>query len=193
MLAAGRGMRMGGPKALMVCDGTPWWRIQRARIALWGAREIWVVNDAVAEAMRTDPDQPPMVMGDASAPMFDSIALGMAHFRDDPPIAVSVLPVDVPACSGEAFRALCAATDRPTAPTHDGRRGHPIRLPWAFIASTILPRIDDHAWVATARLDVVVRDAVAEVPVDDSSVVVNLNTPEDLARWGGGAPPMTAE
>jgi len=177
----------------MTCNGTPWWRIQRSRVARWDVREIWVVNDAVAEAMRTDRAHPPMVIGDSGAPMFASIVLGLAHLRSDPPTAVSVLPVDVPACSGAAFRALCITMDRPTAPTHDGRRGHPIRLPWAFIASAILPRIDDPTWVSTARLDLIVRDAVTEVPVDDSSVVVNLNAPDDLARWGGDAPPMATE
>ena len=192
VLAAGRGVRMGGPKALMECNGAPWWRTQRARLAVWGARELWVVSDAVEEAMRARADQPEMVVGDSAAPMFASIALGIAHLRRNPPTGIAILPVDVPACSADVFRLLAADTDRPTVPMHHGHRGHPIRMPWSFVESAILPRIDDPTWTATARLDAIVRDAMVEVPVDDASVAVNLNTPEDLARWArgaGGSPP----
>jgi CTP:molybdopterin cytidylyltransferase MocA len=174
---------MGGPKALMPFRAAPWWRAQRTRLDAWHARELWIVSPSVDAAMRNDPDAPLRLLGDPDAPMFTSLALGLAHFAAGPPGAVSVLPVDVPACTALTHRALRTPTDTPTVPTLAGLRGHPIRLPWPFIATTILPHHADPAWIASARLDNLVRSVAREVAVDDPSVRTNLNTPEDLARW----------
>ena len=52
VLAAGRGRRMGGPKALMMVEGEPWWMRQRRRIAEVGIPMTWVVSPQVLDEMR---------------------------------------------------------------------------------------------------------------------------------------------
>ena len=50
VLAAGRGTRMGGPKALMEVRGRVWWRWQREWLApaeAAGATVVWLVSPVV--------------------------------------------------------------------------------------------------------------------------------------------------
>ena len=104
VLAAGKGARMGTPKALMTVDGRPWWRVQRERIAGTGASDLWVVSEAVETAIGADAMKPPIVRSDSEAPMFVSICAGLRALVEAPPRAVLVLPVDVPMCGGAARR-----------------------------------------------------------------------------------------
>ena len=184
ILAAGRGSRMGTPKALMTVAGTPWWTIQRDRLHRAGVPAIWVVSPAVHDALLTSHGVPEyMILADPDAPMMASIGAGIEALRTQPPVGVFILPIDTPAPSGAVWNALRAIADAPTAPSFDGRTGHPIRLPWSFIASAILPHTADPAWLATARLDRLVAGALRAVPVDDPDVLENLNSPADVERW----------
>ncbi len=183
VLAAGRGTRMGGPKALMDVSGRAWWRTQQERIGRTGLSELWVVSDAVAADFARHTDAPRTALSDPDAPMFASIAAGLALAASDPPGGVLVLPVDVPMCAPTTVHALREIPDRPAIPVHSATRGHPVRLPWAFIASAIAPHLADPAWIAAARLDDLIRASAVEVVVDDGAVATNLNTPQDVARW----------
>ncbi len=183
VLAAGRGKRMGGPKALMTVHGRAWWLTQRERIARTGLRDLWVVSDEVHNVIHNDGHAPEMIITDATAPMFASIIVGLRALADDPPSAVYVLPVDVPMCSVMTSNALRQRSDCPSAPVYDGHAGHPVRLPWAFIETDILEQAHDEQWVTSARLDHLLEGRCVHVPVDDPAVLVNLNTPEVLEKW----------
>jgi len=187
VLSAGMGTRMGGPKALMDVGGAPWWKHQRDRLIRAQMPSVWVVSEAVCEVMGDDP-RPPlrMVFGDAGAPMMASICAGILELAREKPGAVHILPIDTPAPSASVWRAVRTTDTAPTAPALAGTRGHPIRLPWAFIERAILPYASDRSWRAGARLDHLVAPELIAVPVDDPDVAVNLNTRDDLDRWMAG-------
>ncbi len=183
ILAAGRGIRMGGPKALMMVGGRAWWQEQRERLRAAGVRDVWVVSPVVFEAMKGEADAPErIVLSDADAPMFASIVAGVLSLRDHPPRGVCLLPVDVPAPSADTWSAL-GGGESPCIPRCENRRGHPVWLPWNFVERLILPWAPDGEWVARTRLDHLIAAELVEIIVKDAGVLVNLNTPEDVERW----------
>lgn len=176
VLAAGRGRRMGGPKALMRVVGREWWRLQEERLEHAGVHRVWVVSPAVRAQVRglttaeADPD----------APMFASVLAGM---RAAPGAGLFILPVDVPAPGPDVWRLLAAAADAGVAvPTSHGERGHPIALsrPWI---DRVLSRAGHED-----RLDHLIGPDVVEVPVADPGVLANLNTPGDVRAWAAANP-----
>jgi CTP:molybdopterin cytidylyltransferase MocA len=233
VLAAGRGTRLGGPKALanITNDGRPWWLVQRERLAGVAARLgepdrggpgltiVWVAGPEVAAALRDPqgasiPDRAthPAAAGDAlvavpraegpgtgsgAAPMFHSLHLGLEALERTMPgcssvAGVFVLPIDVPAPHPGAWLALRDAArgeqttpPRPTVPTINGRRGHPVYLPWAWAAANVLApaRALGPAADQTLRLDTLIAEAAVAVPVDDPDTLTNLNTPAAVAAW----------
>jgi len=178
VLAAGRGTRMGTPKALMRIAGGVWWRRQFDAIAALGYGQLWAVSPRVRTELEKAGNGPRAVEVDNGAPMFASVWAGLRELRGDPPGGVFVLPVDVPAPSAEVWRAL-SAQNAPTVPVCGGRGGHPVWLPWAWLER----RIDLDTYDPDARLDELTRDGRTEVAVEDKAVVTNLNTPDDVDRW----------
>lgn len=181
VLAAGRGTRMGTPKALMSVNNQPWWRLQTRRLSRVGMRQVWVVSDEVRAAMG-EPSDATLVNGDPKAPMFSSILAGVRALVDAPPTGVFILPVDVPAPSESVWSALAGHGSEATAPVFESRRGHPVWLSWTFVADHVLPADPD------ARLDALVDGHLSEVAVTDPDVAANLNTPADLQAWIARAP-----
>lgn len=189
VLAAGRGRRMGGPKALMEVGGVPWWREQERRIAaaargVPGLESCWVASPDVMSAWAEAPDRPGRVaMADPDAPMFASVAAGVravaAAGGCAPVEGVFVLPVDVPASTDVVVWRSLAKSGAVARPVWCGRHGHPLYLPWSWVEHELSPRLDD----AGARLDQVIAGSVRDIAVDDETVVCNLNTPEDVQRF----------
>lgn len=187
MLAAGRGSRAGGPKALHAVAGRVWWQIQHESLMRLGRPVTWVVSSRVAEAWRGEAGIPNHVVIAANdeQPMFASVLAGLLAQRRSPPMGVFILPVDVPAPREETWRALAAERDRPARPAVNGIRGHPVRLPWEFIERTVLPIASDAARVPAARLDHLIANEAVTVPVNDERVGWNLNLSADFERWSG--------
>lgn len=185
VLAAGRGRRMGGPKALMTVEHQPWWIRQRRRIAEVGIPMTWVVSPQVLDAMRlADPglDESDLALVDPDRPMFDSLLAALDTCRSRPPAGVFVLPVDCPAPGSEVWRAL-AAEDHAAVPTINGLSGHPVYLPWSFVVSSIDATVSAPGGGEPPRLDHLVRSVARRVPVHDPCVSINLNHPSDVAGW----------
>ena len=180
MLAAGRGTRMGGPKALMRVGVQPWWRRQFDAIAALGFDQLWAISPRVRTELGESDPLPRVVEADENAPMFASVWSGLRGLLERPPTGVFVLPVDVPVASPGVWDAL-GARDVPAVPVCGGRGGHPVWLPWAWIEI----RVDLGRYDPDARLDELTRDGRTEVAVEDEAVVTNLNTPEDVGRWLG--------
>lgn len=176
VLAAGRGTRMGTPKALMSVAGRPWWRTQTQRLTDIGVPQVWVVSDEVRASMDESIDAL-LVGGDSTAPMFSSILAGARALAEAPPRGVFVLPVDVPAPRPDVWTMLASAGHDAAAPTFESRRGHPVWLSWAFVESRVL-RADP-----SARLDALVAGCIHEIAVADPDTTANLNTPDDLQSW----------
>lgn len=175
VLAAGRGTRMGGPKALMAVGKRPWWQTQEGRLA--AAARTWVVSPQVAAQMGGCAS--PLVLADPEAPMFDSLRAGIdAAGRNE---GILVLPVDVPAPASSTIAALTRAAGAGVAvPVHRARRGHPVALSRGWINRVLLPAC---AAGQNLRLDHLIEPDARVVPVDDPDTVVNLNTPRDVDRW----------
>ena len=175
LLAAGRGTRMGGPKALMLVGGRPWWSIQQDRLG--SLSHLWVASPDTAAQMRGCAGR--VVLGDPDAPMFSSVQAGLLELGPEVRGAF-ILPVDVPAPRRETLLALAAAAgDAVAVPVYQGKRGHPAALSGLWIDRVFDPARREPG----QRLDRLIAPELRELAVDDPSVTVNLNTPADLTAW----------
>lgn len=189
ILAAGRGTRLGGPKALLTINHQPWWRIQSHRLAATKVPVTWIVSDLVRAALAEHQDAPThLVRADSAAPMFASILAGLRVLAESPPQGVFILPVDAPAPEPSVWHALAAAaTDASpvTIPTFQSKTGHPAFLRWSWVERTLFRAVDSTAPqdLAALRLDTLIAPVAQAIPVSDPSVAVNLNTPDDLSAY----------
>ena len=183
VLAAGRGTRMGGPKALMMVGVRPWWQVQRERLTAARVPTMWVVSAQVRQVLASSIPGIVMATSDSDAPMFASIRAGaQALSVHDPLPGMFVLPVDVPA-PGPAVWSMLQSAGAATVPTHHGNHGHPIYVAWDLVVRHILGNDDP-----SARLDQLIAPNVRYIPVDDPSVMTNLNTPQAVEAWESSQP-----
>lgn len=178
VLAAGRGTRMGGPKALMVVAGEAWWRTQARRIEATGRRALWVASPEVAAAIGRCAGA--TALADPDAPMMTSVLAGLAAIPALPGPAAHacfILPVDVPCASRAVFDAIEteAMACGVAVPRYAGTRGHPIAMSLAWARA--------HVRSDTVRLDELTAAFRREVGVNDADVVCNLNTPQRLREY----------
>lgn len=191
MLAAGRGTRMGGPKAAMRVGDRPWCQVQCERLEKTGILATWVVSNESLAALKSVPGAACMiartVLADSSRPMFESLVAGVAAVRPQlgslPPGGLFVLPVDVPAAGPGVWQTL-AVSRHVAVPAYRGATGHPVFLPWPW-ADQHLRVPDSSRDAAPPRLDHLMAPDRIVVDVDDPDVAVNLNTAEDIAAWLG--------
>lgn len=173
VLSAGASSRMGRPKALCTLGGETF--VARLVTAMFaaGCAEVTVVVGAHAAEIRPAVPAPARVVinGEWRRGMRASLAAGLAAL---PPGPVLLTHVDRPWVAPATWAALVAA-DGLVIPTHRGRGGHPIRLPAALRAR--LGAGDD-----TPLRDLVAAARPTRLAVDDPGVIVNANTPRDLAR-----------
>ena len=189
VLAAGRGIRMGRPKALMRINGQPWWLLQHHRLQEIGVFAHWVVSETVESEMREDSMAPTSrVIADSRAPMMASVLAGVRSLSKTPPDGVFILPIDTPApnkkvwndCYSDGF-SINPQFHRPAAPVYDNRRGHPLYLSWGWVSARLLTSDLD---LATARLDKMIDSSLYYcVQTDDPDVLTNLNNPDQLNNW----------
>lgn len=184
VVAAGRGERMGGPKALLLVDGRPLAE-HHARSATDHERVVIVTSEAIARALGSldalsrratfvTPDRPPE-LGPAG-----SIGAAVRAGALDDAEAVVITPVDVLPATPALRAALVAALA-----DHDAARparGHPVALRGALCrdryraADPILRDVLDSA--SCARLQ-------------EPGVLDDLDSPEDVVRVTGEAPRFT--
>lgn len=154
ILAAGAGVRAGGPKALRRdADGTPW--LHRAVAALRGGgcdRVVVVLGAAAADARALVPAGVDVTVADDwESGMAASLRVGLAALADPTtpstptPVAAVVTLVDLPGLPAAAVARLLASPEPPTAAalrrcTFAGRPGHPVLLGrdhWGPIAAAV--------------------------------------------------------
>lgn len=188
--AAGRSVRMGRPKLLMEFDGRTLVRRVVEALRGGGIDRVIVVSPADgpdAAAIRSEaaaggaevvvpPVQP--------AEMRDSIELGIARLDVVPgPTAVALTPGDVPGLTPTLVARLLATAheqpDRLVIPVHDGRRGHPVVLPWD-VARQVRELPADRGVNALVERH---RERIVELAVAIGSAIVDVDTPADLERW----------
>lgn len=117
--------------------------------------------------------------------MGSSLARGARALSDDAPVLVAL--GDMPDVGAEVLGQLLATAAEPgvqvAAPTYEGRRGHPV-----VFAAELLDSL--RACTGDRGARGVLEQAGAGlrlVPVSDPGVVLDLDTPEALARRRGGA------
>lgn len=173
ILSAGASSRMGRPKALCTLGGETF--VARLVTDMLTAGCPAVVVVVGAHAAEITPAVPPparvVINGEWRRGMRSSLAAGLAAL---PPGPVLLTHVDRPWIAPATWAALVAA-DGLTVPTHRGRSGHPIRLP-ATLRARLCPGDD------TPLRDIIGAARPTRLPVDDPGVIVNANTPRDLAR-----------
>ncbi|MFT2711408.1 nucleotidyltransferase family protein [Clavibacter sp. Sh2126] len=154
VLAGGAGTRFGGPKALATHpDGTPWLATAIRALAHAGCDPVLVVLGASADAaealLGTRPEAASAIIvraDDWAAGMSASLraALRAATALDPTPVALAVVPVDVPDLEAATVRRVLDAA--PVDPTtlrqavFRGRPGHPAligRAHWMPLADVL--------------------------------------------------------
>jgi CTP:molybdopterin cytidylyltransferase MocA len=175
VLAAGSGVRMGGPKAELVVAGlrlldravglatdagcAPVYAVVRDGVQVSGA--IAVVNSKPEQGMRS--------------------SLGLAVEAAADAAALAVLLVDTPGITAEAVRAVVHAwrPGRIAVACYAGGRGHPIVMApklWRTAVHMAGPDEGARAFLAASA------DLVDEIDVPGDPT--DLDTRDDLERWG---------
>lgn len=195
VLAAGKGMRLGGPKALLMwptARGAKPLAIVHAetRLQAESKRVIVVSRKHIVQALL--PFVCPgldLVVSDAPDELGPAGSLATAVIRLKPTDRVLVCPVDtLPARRDTAERLLTAlgtAGDPPlaTRPKQGERFGHPVALQGAALDRYRQPNpppLRDHLRT--------LGDACVGVEVRDPDVLVDIDTPADAARYLHGPP-----
>ena len=184
VLAASASTRMGTPKALLPVSGRSAVEVVVATLRAAGCAPVVVVTGRHASEIRSGADLAGCVVvehrGWADG-RTSSLQAGLAAVPADAAAAVLAL-VDMPLVHAETVRHLLAAWEA-SAPGPDvvvpwlaGRRGHPVVLSRTLFAA-----------IAALGPDAPLRDLLRtrvrlDVEVDDPGVLVDLDTPEDLAH-----------
>ena len=172
LLAAGRGRRSGGPKA---------WRKYEDQTLIEAHLEFFhhlvgpenlsvAIQDEWRSGLEAMSPRTIWVAADPDAYPLDSLQRLIAA---SPAARSFVLHVDMPVFEKSVYEALWDTTDDAVAPTHEGRRGHPVLLTPKALAE--VSRLDP----ATDRLDAWLRGHhVVEIPVSTGAIHLNLNEPD---------------
>ena len=186
ILAAGRGGRMGGRKQL-----TPWAGAGSSKPLVAASYDaihsicddmvvvLGHIGDSVVEALGDRPFH--RAESDPDAPMFESIRAGLrAALLLDPSAGVVLQPCDHPEVAPSTLRIIAdEAIARPhqaIIPQFAGRGGHPALIPSTICDQLLAAECPDglgQFWLDHP-------DLVHRVPIDDSTVVRDIDTPADL-------------
>ena len=193
--AAGRSERMGRPKLILPIGGLSVIAHVTSALRKGGADPVLVVvpppSVAGAPALAAEAARAGgcVVVAEPPPPdMRSSVECGLDHLEQralPPPATFLLAPGDSPGISAELVaRIVARAAAEPDAiviPQSQGRRGHPIALPWSLAAEIRgLPGdVGINALVARHAARVLTLD------VADPAALADLDTPDDYRRWTG--------
>lgn len=195
VLSAGDSRRMGRPKAGLDYGGQTFLARAVHALADGGVAPLVVVagrhREAVAAALPADLPVELLHNPEPDRGQLSSLKIALLHLQSlaAPLAGAAMTLVDHPAVRGETVAKLLAAVGgrdddaRIAVPRFGDRRGHPVvfaRDVW----SEILATPDDLGARAVVRR---VPERVRIVDVDDPGVLVDVDTPDDLARAIAGA------
>jgi molybdenum cofactor cytidylyltransferase len=192
LLAAGESRRMGFPKPLLRIDGETFLTYVTRSMLTTVARVIIVLGahrDAVASAIPADDrisviENPEYRMGQLS-----SIKAGLGAVSAATAAAIVHL-VDHPTVLPETFKSVAEgyhASKKPIVVTRcGGRRGHPVLFDRAIFEEIQQAPLD----IGARAVVMADADRLVYVDVDDPGVLLDLDTPADLAQAGLPAVPQ---
>jgi molybdenum cofactor cytidylyltransferase len=186
VLAAGRGERLGVVAKALLGTPTLLERVVGSARAAGVTRVVVVVGPPHGERVATAARALGAEVAVNPAPergMVSSLAAGVALLGDER--ACLSWPVDVPGVTAATVRALCSAAtpDRVTVPSHEGHGGHPVALGRA-LWSRLPALVRAPGGLRALKADPGV--AWSHLSVDDAGVLLDVDTPADLARLEGG-------
>ena len=195
ILAAGRSLRMGRPKPLLITrDGQSF--VRQLSQTLWagGVAEVLVVGRPDDAALRAEVETvgvPARFVENPDADTAGQISSIVAGLRvaDRPGVrAVLVTPVDLPLVTTETVRTLLSSFNSTGAqivrPVHGGGHGHPVIFARALFAELRAADVSRGA-IAVLRAH---EGAILNVEVADPGVLTDVDTPEDYQRLFGRPP-----
>ncbi|MFO1019155.1 MAG: nucleotidyltransferase family protein [Planctomycetales bacterium] len=188
--AAGHSRRMGAPKLLLPWgEGTIIGQVLRllghspvaATVVVCRAADLPLQQEVLKAGGKLclpDPDPEEMRY---------SVQAGLKHleesFRPQPDDGWLLIPADHPLLSATLLEQLIHAWQSSTAdvlvPTFRGHRGHPSLVRWR-LAQRVPAIPADKGLNSLFRSPEV---TVQEFPVEDDRILLDLDTPEDYARW----------
>jgi molybdenum cofactor cytidylyltransferase len=180
--AAGKGERFGGAKLMVRFKGEPLINWTLWSLLDGGVGGVVVVTapgaDFFEAPLMNDPRVSVAVNEDPSRGMFSSIQAGLSITGGDPLV---ILPADMPFIASSTITEIvlaCIRRHRVIIPMHQDRRGHPIAIPAFFRKPLLLapPETTLKHALAAAGADPV------ELPVADSGILKDVDTPADLDR-----------
>ena len=190
--AGGRSVRMGRPKLLLPIGGEPLIARVVSALRTGGVDRVVVVapppeiEGAEAVARLAENAGAEVVVADRPTPdMRASLELGLNYLRPSagPRDGLWIAPADSPGLTARLVALLLsrrkAGPDRILVPVVDGRKGHPLVLPWP-LAETI-PDLPDG--VGVNAITSTRENLLTFVPTPDFEILADLDTPEDYARW----------
>jgi molybdenum cofactor cytidylyltransferase len=198
VLGAGRGDRLGGPKALLR------WRLEDGRELPLGAahavvrlehdssRVLVVVRDAVARVLASwlpaGAESVCSEAPDALGPAGSLAAAAQTLAGVDPEQLLLVTPVDCPPVPADAAKALLEALAasprlRAVRPRFEGRGGHPVAMRASLLACYRAPDPP----MLRSLLGGLGRELL-ELALDEPAVRADLDSPADWRALGRGEP-----
>jgi molybdenum cofactor cytidylyltransferase len=180
VLAAGLGSRVGAAKLRLTVDGESFLRLC-VRALLGGGADIvaCVVSPEHAEwASDEVPDAHIVVNSAYSEEMLSSVRVGVRALSQCQ--GAVILPVDHPLVTERTVAALLSAGRRENdvviKPTHGGKPGHPILVPWTLYPTILASKSDDNLRSIISSSGLPVRS----LEVGDAGILRNINTPEEF-------------
>ncbi len=160
VLAAGAGVRFGGPKAPFVLDGLR--LVDRSVQLLRGAGcapVIVVLGAWVGEV----PDAVVVINDNWPAGMGSSLRTGLAALEGSRDIdSVIVTLVDLPGLTADGVRRVCDCPAAIAAATFGGKRGHPVKLSRAHWAEALAAASGDEARAGSSTAEAMSHSSKSE-------------------------------
>jgi molybdenum cofactor cytidylyltransferase len=196
VLAAGAGVRMGGPKALLLLEGEPLAAVHARRLREAGCGRIVIVTRRELVAQVEGFAGGALVVASEAPDPAGSLAVGLGALALAGGDAIVVTPVDAWPARAETIARLVEAVEagaEAATPRHEGKGGHPVVIRVrAMGAAGEMRETGQAAYSASPRplRDVLAAlgDARVRVDVDDPSIAIDLDTPEDVRAITGEAP-----
>jgi len=182
LLAAGASRRFGRPKALLTLGGRTFLEriLDTARAAGLSPLLVTVAADDEALHAVLPGDAPAVINDDLEAGPMGGIRRAVERLLERDDVGGFLLwPVDAPRVRDATVRELALAGPRGDVaiPTHEGRRGHP-----AYFGRPTFARFLDRRYATPREVQAASGPRLIELPVDDPSVLDDIDTPEDHAR-----------
>ncbi len=181
VLAAGKGERMGKPKAHVPFGGGTFLSTALVSLTKAGFSPIVVViapGDTEAKRVAEEHGAAAVENPKPERGMLSSIRHGLTATGDATHAAI--LPVDHPGIADKTFQALLLHArnqpDKIVVPSHGGRRGHPGIFPRAVFPE-LMGAPEDEGAVAVLHAK---PERIVHVVVDDEACVKDKDTPADL-------------